>query len=344
MAATKNRAVERASRRKFLSEVSALSALSLLGPGYAAAEPPPETKTIRLVKVRALCLAPQYVAEELLRLEGFSDVQYVTLNDYPGNIVYSGKADFTQDGVSTLLPAVDKGQPVVALAGVHAGCYELIAHEHVRSIHDLKGKRVIHWDYGDPQYLMLASVLAYVGIDPRKDIQWVTAKAYTNAYEKMLDLFIEKKADAIMGFTPQPQLLRARKIGHVILNTATDRPWSEYFCCIIVGHRDFVARYPVATKRAIRAFLKAADVCARNPEQAAQLLVAKGYEPDYELALSVLKELPYNRWREADPEDTMRFFALRLREVGIVKSTPQQLLARGTNWGFFNELKRELKT
>ena len=159
----------------------------------------------------------------------------------------------------------------------------------------------------------------------------------------MMNLFIEQKADAIVGFAPQPQELRARKIGHVILNTAADRPWSQYFCCMVVGNRDFVARYPIATKRAVRAFLKAADICAQNPEQAARLLVAKGYEPNYKTALQVLQELPYNRWREADPEDTMRFFALRLHEVGMIKSTPQKLLAQGTDWRFLNELKRELK-
>jgi len=34
-------------------------------------------------------------------------------------------------------------------------------------------------------------------------------------------------------------ILRARNIGHAILNTAT-RPWSQYFCCLLGGNRDFV--------------------------------------------------------------------------------------------------------
>jgi NitT/TauT family transport system substrate-binding protein len=93
----------------------------------------------------------------------------------------------------------------------------------------------------------------------------------------------------------------------------------------------------------VRAFLKSADICAQNPERAARLLVARGYEPSYQTALEVLQELPYNRWRDADPEDTLRFFALRLHEVGMIKATPQRLLAQGTDWRFLNELKRELK-
>jgi NitT/TauT family transport system substrate-binding protein len=93
----------------------------------------------------------------------------------------------------------------------------------------------------------------------------------------------------------------------------------------------------------IPARTSAADICASEPERAAQSLVAKGYEPRYELAVDVLKTLPYNRWRDYDPEDTLRFFALRLQEVGMIKSSPQKIIAQGTDWRFLNELKRELK-
>jgi len=72
-------------------------------------------------------------------------------------------------------------------------------------------------------------------------------------------------------------------------------------------------------------------------------MAEKGYEPRYELALETLKRLPYRRWREANPEDTMRFYALRLHEVGMIKFTPQKIIADGTDWRFLNELKRELK-
>jgi NitT/TauT family transport system substrate-binding protein len=57
----------------------------------------------------------------------------------------------------------------------------------------------------------------------------------------------------------------------------------------------------------------------------------------------VLDELRYDRWREYDPEDTVRFYALRMHQVGMIKSSPQKILAEGTDWRFLNELKRELK-
>jgi NitT/TauT family transport system substrate-binding protein len=158
-----------------------------------------------------------------------------------------------------------------------------------------------------------------------------------------VELFAEGKLDAYMAFPPEVQDLHVRKIGHVILRTAADPPWSQYFCCMMAVNRDYAARYPVATKRVIRAVLKAADLCAREPEAAARLIVEGGFNERYEYALQALTENPYGAWREYDAEDTMRFYALRLHEAGMIKSTPQKIIADGTDWRFLNEVKRELK-
>jgi NitT/TauT family transport system substrate-binding protein len=103
-----------------------------------------------------------------------------------------------------------------------------------------------------------------------------------------------------------------------------------------------VRQYPVATKRAVRAILKATDLCATAPEQAAQRLVDGGFAR-YDDAVQTLKQLPYNVWREFDPEDAFRFWALWMHQFGLIRSTPNALIAEGTEWRFLNELKRELK-
>ena len=201
-----------------------------------------------------------------------------------------------------------------------------------------KGKKLGIYKIGSSGHLLLSVIAAQVGLDPHKDINWVTSPT-GNAME----LFAEGEVDAFLGFPPEPQELRARKIGRVILNMVTDQPWSQYLCCIAVGNRGFVRAHPVATKRYLRALLKAADICATAPEVAAQQLVDRGFTPRYDFALQTLTELPYDLWREFDPADSMRFYALRLHEVGMIKSSPNQLIADGTDWRFLNELKRELK-
>jgi NitT/TauT family transport system substrate-binding protein len=329
-------------RRDLLAGASALGAAGLFGLGHgpARAEPPPEVARIRLVHAPALCLSPQYVAEELLRAEGFAQVEYVELaTNTVGSLVADGGADLSMDATTEVIPLLDAGRGIVVLAGIHSGCYELFGHRQVRAVRELKGKRVAISAQNSAEHVYVSSIVAHVGINPRRDIEWVTAPSSGDA----MRLFIDAKADAFLAFPPQPQELRALGVGHVILNTTVDRPWSQYFCCSLVAHRDFVARRPVATKRALRAILKAADLCAQEPELAARLMRDKGYEPRYEIGLEVVKSLPYRRWREANHEDTLRFHALRLHEAGMVKSSPQQLIARGTDWRFLNELKRELK-
>jgi NitT/TauT family transport system substrate-binding protein len=111
----------------------------------------------------------------------------------------------------------------------------------------------------------------------------------------------------------------------------------------LAGNREFVAKYPVATKRVIRAFLKAADLCASEPERSARILVDGGFTQQYEYALQTLNENPYGRWRDYDAEDSVRFYALRQYELGTIKKTPQRIIAEATDWRFLNELKREMK-
>jgi NitT/TauT family transport system substrate-binding protein len=187
-------------------------------------------------------------------------------------------------------------------------------------------------------HMLLTTMAAQVGLDPRNDIDWITIEG-----GDFLEMFVQREVDAFLGFPPEPQELRARNVGRVILNTATDRPWSQYFCCIAYGNREFVRAYPVATKRYLRALLKAADLCAVEPELAARQLVEAGFTGRYDFALEALTDVPYDRWREYDPEDALRFYALRLHQVGMIKSTPEAIIAGGTDWRFLDELKRELK-
>ena len=82
---------------------------------------------------------------------------------------------------------------------------------------------------------------------------------------------------------------------------------------------------------------------AQDTSAAARTIVAKGYTPEYDYAFPLIKGLPYNLWRTQNHEDSIRFYALRLHEAGMVKSSPKKLIADGTDWRFLNELKKELK-
>jgi NitT/TauT family transport system substrate-binding protein len=329
------------SRRDFLASLSAAGAASLLGTqGPLAAERPLETTTIRLSFTTNICFAPFDVAEAFLRAEGFTDIQYVRTAgglSQPQQIA-KGKVDVATTFAGTVVYSVDAGLPITAVAGLHAGCYELFAREPIRSIGDLKGRRVGIQTLSNSGHLYLSIMARHVGLDPKEDIEWIVPPS-GNAME----LFAEGKTDAFLGFPPEPQELRARGISRVILSTLTDRPWSQYFCCMVYGNRAWVRAHPVATKRFLRAVFKAAAFCQAEPESAARQLVDGGFAKQYDYALQTITELPYELWHEYDSEDSLRFYGLRLHEAGMLRTSPNTLLAEGTDWSFVNQLKRELK-
>jgi NitT/TauT family transport system substrate-binding protein len=311
----------------------------------AWAEARPEVTHIRLAQSAAICFAPIFVAGDgLLQAEGFPEVEYVTKRDTEGHVLgahavlASGAADIGASDVGSILFELDQGRPLVVLCGLHSGCYELFGGPGVRAIRDLRGKQVAIPGLHTGRHLMLSAMLANVGLAPGKDVAWVTSPA-----PQSIQLLADGKVDAYLGFPPEPQQLRARKIGRLVVSMTSDRPWADYFCCMVLARREFVQKNPVATKRALRAILKATEVCTTDRERAARVLVERGLTTERGFTLEMLRELPYARWRSYNPADTMRFFGLRLHEAGLIKASPNRLIVEGTDWRFVNELKKELK-
>jgi NitT/TauT family transport system substrate-binding protein len=318
--------------------MSASGAFGLFNaPRLLAAEAPLETTSVRFFETSLMCSgAPQYAAEALLRAEGFKEIAYIEAPRAARvQAIAEGRVDFMLTFAVNHIEAIDQEAPITILAGIHAGCYELFAREGIGGITELKGKQV-GLQIGSPALLKLMA--AQVGLDPEKDLHWVI-----DPKDEPLELFAEGKIDAFLGFPPEPQELRARHAGHVILDTTVDRPWSQYFCCMLGGNREYVESHPVATRRVMRAILKAVDLCAHEPARVARSLLDRGLTEHYDYDRQTLNELPYDRWRDYDAEDTIRFYALRLYESGLIKSSPNKILAEHTDWRFLNGLKRELK-
>ncbi len=328
-------------RREFLGGVALAGTAAMFGirSGWAATEPPPETTRIRIHDSAITCFAPEFAAVDLLKAEGFTDIQFIKtpLAEGPNEALAAGKIDMTMNDTAAFLMGLDSGMPIMLLAGIHTGCWELFGHEPIRSLRDLKGRSVAAPEKSSRQ-AFVAAMVASVGLDPHKDIKWINHEP-----QESMRLFAEGKIDALMGFAPEPQELRSKKIGRVLLNTLTDRPWSQYFCCLAGAHQDFVRKNPVATKRALRAFLKAADLCVSQPVKIARMLVDRGVASNYDYTLQSVREIGYRKWREYDPEDTVRFWGLRLHELGIIKTSLKKVVAEHTNWRFINELRKELK-
>jgi NitT/TauT family transport system substrate-binding protein len=190
---------------------------------------------------------------------------------------------------------------------------------------------------GRTDYVIDSIIAASVGLDPAKDINWIA-----HGPRDQKELFANGEIDAFLSWPPWVQELHARNVGHVVLSSALDRPWSQYFCCVLLGASDFVRRNPIATKRVVRAMLTATDICAAKPDWVAQRLVDRDFTPRYDYARQGLVDVSYRSWREYDAEDAVRFWALRMRELGMMKSSPDRVIATGTDWRFIKEVRKEL--
>lgn len=158
-----------------------------------------------------------------------------------------------------------------------------------------------------------------------------------------MEVFASGQADAFLGFPPEPQILREMGHNRVILNTVLDHPWSQYFCCVLYGSQNWIREHPVATKRFLRAMYKAAEFCTAYPRDAAQQLTDGGYADRYDYAQNTIEAIPYDLWHDYSADDTMRFYALRLHDAGMLKNPPNKLIKAGSDWTYLDDLRRELK-
>lgn len=304
------------------------------------ADGPLETTSIRLYSIPpANCIAAMYMAERFLREEGFTDVQYPLHS--PKDVFTrfaEGAADFGMTYPALVMPMIADGAPIVMLGGVHLGCWQVVATGGIKTMRDFRGKTVAVIGPRFTDGIFMAMTLKNVGLDLTKDVKVVNYPP--SEYAQLLS---SGEVDGVVAIPPVSTDLRAKGIGHVVVNSVVDPPWSNYYCCGPIVHRDWMEKHPVAAKRALRAILKGADTVAKDPEGTARQMVDRAYTNNFDYTCDILKEMPYNVWRDYDALDSVRFYALRLKEAGILKTTPDEIIKRGTDFRYFRQLAKELQ-
>ena len=352
-------------RRQLLRDAAALGALVAGWPLLAAcapaaapapatsqpstgALPPPETTTLRIGPV-APCDPWYWLSDGYLREEGFTDIQYGK------GSVPERTADLQTVYANSLVVSIDAGSPVLIVAGMHTGCIQLFARPGIDKIADLRGKTIavnskaavlpfVNQTIPSLFYGFLVSLFTHVGMQP-SDANFVEI----GDDKDLVSYFIDGKADATLTVHAQGPILQAnpKNPGHVILDTSLDKPWSQNYCCLLFTDRDWAKANPVAVKRATRALLRGVDAGKRDLRAAAKSAADQGTyrsSPAFteQVIYDVIKDESFD-WREYDPEETMRFFALRLADAKLIKKTPQQIISEGTDLAWFRQLRKELK-
>jgi NitT/TauT family transport system substrate-binding protein len=314
---------------------SALAACARQSEASTTVLPPPETTSVRIV-MPPECDPGIWLAQDYLRDEGFTNISYVRTNFTVRAWLTDGLADIAPAHPEFMVATIDAGLPLTVLAPLHSACLELWTDRSITTPAGLKGRRISvrMKDPSDQFFAFFAALLGYGGIG---DVHFV--EAGLDNYDAMIDAFTQGRADAVLaGGAEGPKLRRSRTLGNVILDSMTDKPWSLYECCHLVANRDWARQNPVAAKRATRAVINATNKAALDHARAAHDSVAMGFPKEESLVKAAMDMCRYN-WRDVEPTETVRFFALRLEQAKVIKSTPEQVIDAGTDFAFLRQLR-----
>ena len=322
-------------RRDFLASLSAAGAVSARGARSSLADQgPPETTTIR-IRVRMRRHNGGWVAKPLIapadrrtapcgglhRHPLCADVRRLTV---PHTV--RARRDRRRPAVRPGAVRLEPGcrRPDHGVRGCPSGCFKLFAHEPIRAFGGLKGKQVGCTSARLGAHMYVAIMAAQVGLDPQQDIDWMSPRMTASPSS------CSPRARSMRIWASRRSLRSCARAGSVACSSTWPRtghgPSTSAVSCSATGTSS--AQYPVATKRGMRAILKATDLCATEPERAARQLIEAASRSATKRAPDD-HGLPYDGWRELDPEDTMRFFGLRLHEFGHDQLKPQQAHRRG---------------
>jgi NitT/TauT family transport system substrate-binding protein len=304
----------------------------------AATLGPPETTSIRLTA--GACDSAIFGAERFLRDEGFTTVQFS--DAATATAIAAGNADIGNAFPHAFFNSVESGPKVVALGGLHTGCNEIWAQPGIASVKDLKGRKITVTSKAltNLNYAWLAMVLKQVGVDP-KDVNFVV-----QADANPLQLYLDGKDDAIFVATTAAAALKTNPAnkGKMIFSQVNDEPWKSNNCCYIIASEPWYRANPIAAKRAMRAIYRTADTLPSDRSDAAKLAADKnlfGGAPALANIREAANMVPLD-WRTYDLEKATRFYAPLLTDVGLLKTSTDDLI-KAIDLKIFKELSTELK-
>src|SRR4051812_39878952 len=241
----------------------AIFAAGCQGPGESPSATGGPTK-VKLAYSGLTCEAAMFVAKEkgFFDEEGL-DVEFVkTDGDGLRDGLGLGRFDANYTMIMYLLKPIEQGLDVKITGGVHSGCLRVQAgaRSEIRSVADLKGKKIGIPMMGSPPFIFTSRVLAARGMDPRKDVSWVVVAP------EVMGLALEKgQIDAVADPEPLGSILAATENVRTIVDQAVDAPYRDEYCCATVVSGKFVRSDPSGAAKVTRALLKGAMWVDKNP-------------------------------------------------------------------------------
>ena len=275
--------------------ILAWGALLLTGCKKSAESLAADAAKVRIGYIGLTCEAPIFTAVEkgFFKEEGL-DISLVKCEwaNYK-DVLALGGFDVTHHLLMYFLKPIEQGLDVKFTGGIHRGCLRVQAgvKSNIRSIKDLRGKRIGVPGMGTPPFIFANRVLGANGIDAGKEVTWLVFPAGE------LGLALDKgEVDAVADSEPIGSMLVSQGKVRNVADQAADAPYATEYCCAVLVNGKFLARNPKASAAATRALLKAAKWVEANPAAAARLSVEKKYlastAEENAVAISHLRYVP----------------------------------------------------
>jgi len=291
-----------------------------------SASPSQDSAKIKICYLGLTCEPAIFVAHEkgFFRDEGL-DVELVktdwaTMRDG----LADGRFQASYSFIMYLMKPIEMGLDLKLTGGIHTGCLRIQAgaRTDIKTVQDLKGKRLGITHMGSPPFLFASRVLADNGIDPKHGVEWVTMAGST-----MADALDDRRVDAVASAEPSGTMLMAQKKAHKVCDQASDAPYDDEYCCVVVVSGAFARENPAAAAKVTRALLKGAKWVDVNPTAAAQFAVDKKYvAASMEINAQAIGMLKYEPGVAKARRD-IRTAALEMKKAGFLKNDtdPQEL-------------------
>lgn len=297
-----------------------LAAMAFFGCEKKADTSAAAANKIRVGYVGITCEAPIYTAVEkgFFKEEGL-EVELVKCDwrNYK-DVLALGGYDVTHHLIMYFLKPLEQGLDVKITGGIHRGCLRVQAavNGKVRTVKDLRGKRIGVPGMGTPPFIFANRVLGANGIDPSKEITWLVFPAGE------LGLALDKgEVDAVADSEPIGSMLVAQGKVRNVADQAVDMPYADEYCCAVIVNGKFLKRNPKASAAATRALLKAAKWVEHNPKAAAELSVKGKYlastVEQNTVSISHLRYVP----SVSGAETAVRLAAEEMKRAGMLKRT-----------------------
>jgi NitT/TauT family transport system substrate-binding protein len=254
---------------------------------------PNSAKKIKVGYSGSACEAFIYAAYEkgFFQAEGL-DVELVKVDfETLKEALATGKIQASDGMPMKWMKPFEQGVDATFTAGIHTGCFQLLVPKNsdIKSPANLKGKTIGVTGMGDAPMIFSMRVLFHEGLDPQKDVQW---RSYPPT--ELDGALARGEVDAIALNDPLAQMIVESGKAVKLVNTASDAPFKDEYCCMVTIAGSFIKEDPAGAAAVTRALMKGAKWVSENPDEAAKLAVDKKYVPGSpELISRLLKSYNY---------------------------------------------------